>query len=144
MRSHVLLAVLAGLTVAAPAPAPQEIDLDGVDAAPDPVFVAAPFDVQSDTPPAVAPEPVTPVTTEEKRDLLAELDDLKIVKRADCVKQPPGSGPVPSPDTPEAFSASPTFAVRNLYHPCPKNLITCRPSHPVLQRPTATRKSSPI
>lgn len=108
MRPQILFAVLAGFAVAAPTP--QEIDLDGVDAAPDPVFVTAPFDVQSDTPPAVAPEPVTPATTDSTSEL-EERDLWTPTKRDACVKQPPGSGPIPSPDTPEAFSSYPPFAV---------------------------------
>ena len=96
MRSSCLLPVLAGLAIAAPAP--QLIDLAAIDAAPDPVFTAAPLDVQSQIPKTTS--------APQKR-------DLGLTKRdGDCALQPAGSGPVPSPDTPAAFSADPDVAVR--------------------------------
>lgn len=86
MRSACIISALVAIAAAAPAPSPQLIDLDGVDAAPDPVLVSAPMDVASD-----------PV---EKR-------DIGLVKRdGTCAPQPAGSGPVPTPDTPAAFTAS--------------------------------------
>ncbi|KAL8905525.1 MAG: hypothetical protein Q9207_002587 [Kuettlingeria erythrocarpa] len=86
MRSACIISALMAIAAAAPAPSPQLIDLAGVDAAPDPVLVSAPMDVASD-----------PV---EKR-------DIGLVKRGGtCAPQPAGSGPVPTPDTPAAFTAS--------------------------------------
>ncbi|KAI4196366.1 MAG: hypothetical protein LQ350_006617 [Teloschistes chrysophthalmus] len=63
------------------------MDLAAIDAAPDPIFVSAPLDVVSDSP-------------HIKRDgaTLTERDGT-------CAPQPAGSGPVPSPDTAEAFKA---------------------------------------
>ena len=88
------------------APSPQLIDVDGVDAAPDPEFVAAPVDVASDTAPPAATEVMTPATTDvSKRSLTLKPRD------GNCAVQPAGSGPVPSPDTSKAFSAYPGFAV---------------------------------
>ncbi|KAI4256241.1 MAG: hypothetical protein L6R42_006337, partial [Xanthoria sp. 1 TBL-2021] len=84
MRSACVLSALVAIVAAAPAPSPQLIDLAGVDAAPDPVFVSAPFVVVSDTP-------------LKKR-------ELTLVKRdGNCAPQPAGSGPVSTPDTAAAF-----------------------------------------
>ena len=74
-----------GLAIAAPRP--QLINLDAVDAAPDPIFVAPSYDVVSESP-AVSKRG-TPV---QKRD-------------GTCAQQPDGYGPVASPDTVDAFSA---------------------------------------
>ncbi|KAL8830958.1 MAG: hypothetical protein Q9191_001138 [Dirinaria sp. TL-2023a] len=98
MRSLILAAALAGITVAVPTP--QAIDYAGVDADPDPVLVSAPLDVQSNIPSAVAPAPIEPITT-----------DVSKVKRDSCAAQPNGYGPVPTPDTPDAFSSDPDFQV---------------------------------
>ncbi|KAL9001503.1 MAG: hypothetical protein Q9169_000078 [Polycauliona sp. 2 TL-2023] len=84
MRSACVLSALVAIVAAAPAPSPQSIDLAGVDAAPDPVFVSAPLDVASDIP-------------HKKR-------DLTLLRRdGDCAPQPAGSGPVSTPDTAAAF-----------------------------------------
>ncbi|KAL8793126.1 MAG: hypothetical protein Q9195_004238 [Heterodermia aff. obscurata] len=66
-------------------------------AAPDPVLVAAPLDVESNTPKQVAPAPIKPITTDLPKRSLKERDA--------CSPQPSGSGPVPSPDTADAFLA---------------------------------------
>ncbi|KAL8700707.1 MAG: hypothetical protein Q9224_000843 [Gallowayella concinna] len=52
MRSACILSALVALAAAAPAPAPspQSIDFAGVDRAPEPEFVSAPFDVATDQP----------------------------------------------------------------------------------------------
>ena len=85
---------------------PQLINLNEVDAAPDPVLVTPPLDVQQNVPTSVAPASITPITT------LAAKRDLGLEKRdGDCSPQPSGSGPVPNPDTASAFAADPDYAV---------------------------------
>ncbi|KAL8720270.1 MAG: hypothetical protein Q9225_002838 [Loekoesia sp. 1 TL-2023] len=87
MRSACILSALVAIAGAAPAPSPQLIDLAAIDAAPDPVLVSAPLDVVSDTP-------------SKKRDV------IPVKRDGNCAVQPAGSGPVPTPDTAEAFSAN--------------------------------------
>ncbi|KAL9604708.1 MAG: hypothetical protein Q9179_001775 [Wetmoreana sp. 5 TL-2023] len=87
MRSACILSALVAIAAAAPAPAPQAIDLAGVDAAPDPQMVSAPLGVESDQP-------------LKKRDATLNKRD------GNCAVQPAGAGPVPSPDTVEAFRSS--------------------------------------
>ena len=99
MRSAILVAALAGITVAIPTP--QDINYPGVEAAADPVLVSAPLDVQSSTAKAVAAAPVEPITP----------DASKVKRDSDCAPQPAGSGPVPSPDTADAFLSSPDLQV---------------------------------
>ena len=97
MQYAFVLSALAGLAAAAP----QLIDVDGVDAAPDPVFTVAPITVVSQS---VAPAPtasISPITTDVAK---RELPHAK--RDGTCAKQPVGAGPVPTPDTPAAFSAS--------------------------------------
>ena len=101
MRSSIIVAALAGITVAIPTP--QAIDYAGVNADPDPVMVSAPLDVQSNTPKAVAPAPIEPITS-----------DVSKVKRDTCAAQPAGYGPVPNPDTAAAFLSDSDFQVRLL------------------------------
>ncbi|KAL8642542.1 MAG: hypothetical protein Q9228_000767 [Teloschistes exilis] len=89
MRSTCFISALVAVAAAAPAPSPQLMDLAAIDAAPDPVFVSAPLDVVSDIP-------------------LTKRDGATLTKRdGTCAPQPAGSGPVPSPDTAEAFKADP-------------------------------------
>ncbi|KAL8732057.1 MAG: hypothetical protein Q9166_003010 [cf. Caloplaca sp. 2 TL-2023] len=87
MRSACVLSALVAVAAAAPAPSPQLIDLAGVDAAPDPVFVSAPLDVATDKP-------------LKKRDMTMTKRD------GNCAPQPAGSGPVSIPDTVAAFQAN--------------------------------------
>ncbi|KAL8807848.1 MAG: hypothetical protein Q9182_000497 [Xanthomendoza sp. 2 TL-2023] len=87
MRSALILSALVAFAAAAPAPSPQSIDFAGVDAAPEPEFVSAPFDVATDQP------------LEER--------DLTLIRRsAVCAPQPAGSGPVSTPDTVAAFKSN--------------------------------------
>lgn len=102
MRYSLVLSALAGLTLAAP----QNIDYDGVEAAPDPVFTAAPFDVVAQTPPPAPTSSIEPITTPiSKRATRVQKRD------GDCARQPPGSGPVPTPDTVAAFTSYSAFQV---------------------------------
>ncbi|KAH0365382.1 ubiquitin carboxyl-terminal hydrolase, partial [Aureobasidium melanogenum] len=110
MRSSILLVLLPSLALAAPYP--QDIDLDAVDAAPDPVIVTPAVDVVAQTATAapiaqqtesaaaaIATDPATGSTSASKRDLLETRD-------GSCAKQPKGAGPVISPDTVDAFMAN--------------------------------------
>ena len=102
MRSFILLPALAGLAAA------QLMNLTEIENDyPDPVLVTAPVDEVQDTPPDVPAAPIEPITTPPsrvKRHLLQRRD-------GDCAPQPPGSGPVPSPDTVDAFQSFPTLHV---------------------------------
>ncbi|KAL8951362.1 MAG: hypothetical protein Q9222_002663 [Ikaeria aurantiellina] len=88
MRSACVLSALVAIAAAAPAPSPQLIDLAAIEAAPDPVLVSAPLDVLSDIP-------------HKKRDVIG-----KMKRDGNCATQPPGSGPVSTPDTVEAFQSN--------------------------------------
>lgn len=94
MVSALLLSALIGLSAAVPRP--QLIDTAGVEAAPKPVFVTPAYDV-----PEQAGATHTPA-------IAARSQPFK--RDGTCASQPSGSGPVTSPDTPEAFLANPTYA----------------------------------
>ena len=105
MRSALIVSVLTGLALAVPTP--QLVDLNAIEAFPPPVLVAAPLDVSNDTPPDVPAPSIAPITSPpvQKRNTEIKRRD------GDCAAQPSGSGPVPTPDTVDAFMASPTFQV---------------------------------
>lgn len=149
MRPSILYALLPSLALAAPRP--QDINLDAVDAAPDPVIVTPAAAVVAQTASAAAIAAQTssagaaiataPASTDtngvEKRDdsiasIYAACDylcdnttlstrdvmdeglakrDLLEARDGTCAKQPQGSGPVTSPDTPEAFAANQDLSV---------------------------------
>ncbi|KAI4227046.1 MAG: hypothetical protein L6R36_002727 [Xanthoria steineri] len=94
MQSVLILLTLLGLTSAIPKP--QLIDTEGVAAAPDPVLIVPSYDVLEEAgatnEPAIAP-----------RNRLHRRDGT-------CALQPGGSGPVSSPDTPDAFSSNPVYS----------------------------------
>lgn len=92
MRSTIVFSALIGITLAAPRP--QAIDYAGVDAAPDPVIVTPAYDVAKQSAPT------------RRRNVALEKRD------GNCAPQPQGSGPVASPDTPDAFLSNPALAVR--------------------------------
>lgn len=92
MRSACIIAALVAVAAAAPAPSPQLIDIDGVEAAPDPVLVSAPLDVTTDKP-------------------LKKRDATLTKRDGNCAPQPAGSGPVPTPDTADAFTSSSVLQV---------------------------------
>lgn len=107
MRSTIMFAALTGIAAAAP----QAIDYAGVDAKPDPVFVSAPLDVVSNIPEAVNPPPITPITSPASKAKRA----VSLTKRdGNCSPQPAGAGPVPSPDTADAFLADSGLSVHLL------------------------------
>lgn len=129
MRSSILLALLPGLALAAPYP--QDIDLDAVDAAPDPVIVTPAIDVVAQTATAapiaqqtesaaaaIASDPATGSTSPSKRDLLE-------VRDGTCGKQPQGAGPVISPDTVDAFMANTDLSV-SVFLPMPISIFADR------------------
>lgn len=112
MYNSFILAALATLLSALPSP--QLMNLDAIAADPAPVLVKAPVNVVSDTPPDVAAaaiQPLTSISPSSKRDLAVEKRD------GDCSPYATGSGPVPSPDTVEAFESFPTFAVHSAPSP---------------------------
>ena len=85
------------------------IDLDDIaNDYPAPDLVKAPVNVVSNIPPSSTADAIVPIPTvasKKKRSLDLEKRD------GDCSPYPAGSGPVPSPDTPEAFQSDPDFAV---------------------------------
>ena len=105
MRSALCIAALAGVAFSAP----QLIDLDEIALDfPPPQLVKAPVNVVSNVPPASTADAIVPIPTEatkKKRSIELERRD------GDCSPYPAGSGPVPTPDTPEAFQSDPDFAV---------------------------------
>lgn len=101
--------VAAMVALGLPFAASQLIDLDAVAAAPDPVLVTPPIDVSQNIPADVPAAPIVPLTTDvpsriKRSHSLFERD-------GDCSPQPAGSGPVPTPDTVDAFESFPTFSV---------------------------------
>lgn len=105
MRSALLLPMLIGLALSVPTP--QLVDLVAIEASPAPDLVSAPLDVSQDTPPDIPAASIAPITTAVTRKR-----DVDIDKRdGNCAVQPTGSGPVPTPDTVDAFTAYPTFQV---------------------------------
>ena len=84
----------------------QLINLDAIALDFDPPeLVKAPINVESDTPAVSTSDAITPLSsTSEKRDLVDKRD-------GDCSPYQAGSGPVPTPDTPDAFLSDPDFAV---------------------------------
>ena len=105
-----ILAALVTLTSALPSP--QLIDLVAIGEYPDSVRVTAPINVVTDIAASVPAAPIEPLTS-----LIPYLRrELAVEKRdGDCSPYLIGSGPVPSPDTVDAFESFPTFAV--LPHP---------------------------
>ena len=99
----ILLSGLAGLAVAAPRP--QAIDLDAVNAAPDPVLVAAPLDTPKNTPAPVPTKPIDPITS-------LDPGAAKMKRDGSCAALAAGAGPIPTPDTAPAFLADPDLQVR--------------------------------
>ncbi|KAJ9635521.1 hypothetical protein H2199_008524 [Coniosporium tulheliwenetii] len=103
------------------APQPQDIDIEAVEAAPDPVMItpAVAIPSQAATGAAAVVEAAAAIEVsllkrtdmvcggEEDPSACIEVEtkrDVHVVKRdGDCSKQPVGSGPVPSPDTAAAF-----------------------------------------
>ena len=112
MHTTLCIAALVGAAYSAP----QSINLDSIAAAPAPVMETPPYNVEMDIPPDAPADAIVPLqsTPAKKRDLEVEKRD------GDCSRYPAGSGPVPSPDTPEAFQADADFAVcllllKNIY-----------------------------
>ncbi|KAI4275755.1 MAG: hypothetical protein LQ337_002997 [Flavoplaca oasis] len=107
MPSMLVLLTLLGplLRLTSAMPRPQLIDTEGVAAAPPPVFVVPAYDVLEEAgatnEPAIAP-----------RNRLYKRDGT-------CAVQPAGSGPVSSPDTPDAFSSNPAYAALAENSPTP-------------------------
>ena len=112
MLSALLLSMLVGLSLGAPHP--QEISFDDVLAAGAPVIVTPALNVVAQTasvaPTAkVASSAAAAIATDP-----ATVDKRSLRKRnGTCAAQLKDSGPVPSPDTPAAFSADLDLQVRD-------------------------------
>ncbi|MCJ1249366.1 hypothetical protein MMC30_006589 [Trapelia coarctata] len=105
MRSTTLLLALLGTALAVPHPQPQFIDVDGVEAAADPVMVTPPMDVVYDEPDSLTTTAVEAVAMATAAPV-ARRGGVDNVKRdGTCEPQPKGSGPLAYADTPEAFLA---------------------------------------
>ncbi|GAB7353549.1 hypothetical protein MBLNU459_g3984t1 [Dothideomycetes sp. NU459] len=111
MRYSYIIPALASLALAAP----QGIDIDGVEAAADPVFVTPAVNVATQVATvvpvasqaaaasaAISEDPASPTTTASSKRSLIGRDGT-------CAKQPAGSGAVSSPDTPQAFAVNPAY-----------------------------------
>ena len=112
MYTPFVIAALAALTSALPSP--QLIDLVAIGQYPNSVRVKAPVDIVTDVVSPVPASPINPLTSvisSSKRDIVVEKRD------GDCSPYPTGSGPVPSPDTVDAFESFPTFAVHQTPSP---------------------------
>ena len=108
MHNSFIFAVLVALTSARPSP--QKIDVATIKEYPDAVRVTPPVDVVTDVVepvPAAPIKPLTSIISSSKRGLAVEKRD----QYGDCSPYRPGAGPVPSPDTVEAFASFPSFAV---------------------------------
>ncbi|OCL02451.1 hypothetical protein AOQ84DRAFT_382668 [Glonium stellatum] len=119
MRSLLLTSAFVGLTIAFPRP--QDINIDGVEAAGNPSFATVPVDKSSDQPSVVLEAVVAssaavaiataPATAKRSNDV-TERDGT-------CVVQPAGSGPVASPDTVSAFYVLQTLKTMSSSTPTP-------------------------
>src|SRR6266536_2679951 len=109
MRAAALVVDLAALTAASPVP--QEIDIDGVEAAGPPPSVSVPMGVGA-VGPIVVPYNPTSVYDDTQASISANHlpQKLGIQRRDACASQPAGSDPIPSPDTPSAFVSFTSFA----------------------------------
>lgn len=143
MQQRLLLAVLVGVAIAAPAP--QLMDLDAIDAAPDPVLVTAPVDVAQNVPAPAPSDPLIPITTPNTKRAVDNIEK----RDGNCATQPPGSGQVSTPDTATAFSGNSNYSVA---FPCSilfQELTLLRLTslyrllHRTCQPQMATRLSSP-
>lgn len=111
MRSAPLFLALLGTALAIPHPQPQSIDVDGVEAAADPVMVTPPMDVVSDDPDFLTTTAVEAVPTATAAPIARrrEVDNEK--RDGTCQPLPQGSGPAAYADTPEAFLADKNLQV---------------------------------
>ena len=108
MHTSFILATLVAVTSARPSP--QKMDLAAIKQYPDAIRVTPPVDVVTDvvgSVPAAPIKPLTSIISSSKRDPAVEKRD----QYGDCSSYRPGSGPVPSPDTVEAFASFPSFSV---------------------------------
>ncbi|MCJ1404934.1 hypothetical protein MMC11_008160 [Xylographa trunciseda] len=116
MRSAFLAFGLIGTALALPRP--QEIDLDGVAAAADPVIITPPYDVASNLPSILTTTSVAPIATDGPDS--RKRSDIVVEKRdGTCAPLPTGSGPVPSPDTVAAFQSDPDLQALATNAPTP-------------------------
>lgn len=136
MRLTLLLPTLALVANAAPHPRPQGIDLDVVQAAPQPTDVVVPSTtigevVNFDSESAMSAVIASVISGED--DAVVDISDstsdpipdtilerrAALEARTACATQIVGYGPVPSPDTPAAFSSYSAYASAALNAPTP-------------------------
>lgn len=126
MRSLLLLSSIIGLGCAAPRP--QDIDFALADALPDPTFTEAvgvtaqvvTYDTSAILSSAAPQITATSVNTDAA--VIASTDAANNQKRDACAAQsaqPSGYGPVPSPDTPSAFTSYSSFVAAATGAPVP-------------------------
>ncbi|MCJ1479031.1 hypothetical protein MMC13_007715 [Lambiella insularis] len=115
---HSVFLISAALSVAFALPHPQEIDLDGVAAAPPPVFVTPAIDVVSQAPTLLPASTIAPITTDAPSSRKRS-DRCPVKRDGTCASQPAGSGPVPTPDTVDAFHADPELQASATNAPTP-------------------------
>ena len=115
MRSFFTLPVLAALVAAAPRP--QDIDLDQVEQAADPVIITPAADVATEvaTVAAITEQAAAAsaaVSQDPAANTASPVSERDVLERdSTCAKQKPGKGPVAKPDTPEAFLALDALSV---------------------------------
>lgn len=116
MRSSIFVSALIGVVAASPIALPQDIDIDGIDAANIPVPQGPPVGATLQTPTynvaaadasASANAVATPVSIASDTPSRRRSVDVN----APCAPQPPGSGTVSNPDTPAGFSADRDYNV---------------------------------
>jgi len=100
-----LLLALLGTALAVPHPQPQFIDVDGIEAAADPVMVTPPMAVILDTPDFLTTTAVEAVATATAAPVTRRGALGKVKRDGTCEQLPKGSGPLAYADTPEAFVA---------------------------------------
>lgn len=146
MRAALLLPALLGSCLAAPRP--QDIDIDAVEAAPDPVFVTPAVAVASQTlsvaaESAVAKSAAADISTDPAvpaaTGLAKRLEPVTLLKpvtllEGDCSKQTKGSGQVPSDPSPGGYLAYEPFKVGrvSLVALFANDSSTCHLTHPLL------------
>ena len=91
MRSALVFPALAGLVLTAPTPTPQFLDVAAIETSPA-VRVSAFLDTTEDVPARMQASAIASVARPD----LVRRDD-------DCAPRPSGYGPVPTPDTADAF-----------------------------------------
>ena len=117
MKSALILGALATLGSALP----QEIQWKVVEAAPDPPTVVVPIGATPQTVTYIPDAAASSAAALIFADPLPQISEPGVEKRNNgaCSLQPPGAGPVPSPDTASSFLSYPAFAAAASAAPVP-------------------------